>query len=297
MEFPTRGSSTAEQHVASGPAVDEPVSTHGTSPRVDGRSKRPDQIYAIPVLPSHFSRYASPPHWIADTLYRQAERALALIILIVTLPLTVAAAILIKLDSRGPAIFVQRRVRRSRVRRGSELIGRKDLVPPEGEFEPDTLYWVPEPFKFPKFRTMVDQALERYTDLCWWESGIDPDRFHDMYYKVEDDPRLTRVGRFLRRTSIDELPNFWSVVVGDMNLVGPRPEAPKILRYYTPEGMAKFTVKPGITCLSKIHGRGHLTVGEQIALDLEYVRRRSLKLDLMISVQTVWVVLKGKGAF
>lgn len=110
-------------------------------------------------------------------------------------------------------------------------------------------------------------------------------------------PRVTRVGRLLRKLSIDELPNLWSVVKGDMALVGPRPEAPEVLQYYTPEEMVKFTLKPGITGLAQIRGRGLLDWGETIALDLEYLQNRSVLLDLKIIILTILRVITRHGAF
>jgi lipopolysaccharide/colanic/teichoic acid biosynthesis glycosyltransferase len=105
------------------------------------------------------------------------------------------------------------------------------------------------------------------------------------------------VGRVLRKLSIDELPNFWSVLVGDMRLVGPRPEAPEVLRYYSPEEMYKFVCKPGITGLAQINGRGFLNWGETLAWDLEYVRTRSHVLDLKILLLTLKRVVARDGAF
>jgi len=269
----------------------------GERPLRRGQPKRADQVYAIPVEPSDCPPAASIALRMVEALYCTAERLIAFLALIVAMPVMLLVTIVIKADSPGPALFLHKRARRSRPRPGRELIGRDDLAPPEGHFEPDKLYWTPESFRFPKFRTLVDKAIDRFPSLCWWESGIDPAQFESMHYKVENDPRVTRAGRWLRKATVDELPNFWSVLVGDVRLVGPRPEDPKIQRYYSAEQMKKFTVKPGITCLSKVYGRGDLPVGEQIALDLEYVRNRSLKGDLKILARTAWVVITGKGAF
>lgn len=268
----------------------------GGGPGRERPEKRLQQVYAIPVERGTKRRWW-PPVWLAETLYCLFERVVALTALAVSLPALLVAAVAIKLDSRGPVLFLHRRVGRCQPRRGRDLMGRTDLVPPNGQFEPEKLYWVPRTFRLPKLRTLVDNAVARFPGLCWWESGIDPAQFESMYYKIEDDPRVTRAGRWLRRTTIDELPNFWSVLLGQIRLVGPRPEAPKILRYYSPQQMKKFTVKPGITCLSKVCGRGKLTVGEQITLDLQYVRNRSLRLDLKILLLTARTVLTGEGAF
>jgi lipopolysaccharide/colanic/teichoic acid biosynthesis glycosyltransferase len=114
---------------------------------------------------------------------------------------------------------------------------------------------------------------------------------------LRQDPRVTRIGRVLRRLSVDELPILWSVLAGDMRLVGPRPEAPEVLRYYSCEEMYKFAVKPGITGLAQINGRGLLNWGETLAFDLEYVRTRTVMLDLKILLVTLQRVLFRHGAF
>ena len=129
------------------------------------------------------------------------------------------------------------------------------------------------------------------------------ENFHAQFPTIQDDPRVTRVGGTLRKLSLDEIPNLWSVVVGDMSLVGPRPEAPEVLQYYTPEEMTKFTCKPGITGLAQISGRGLLNWGETLALDLQYVRNRSVALDLKIILlddqarhHPAWRVLRFREA-
>lgn len=228
--------------------------------------------------------------------YRAFEVLLTLAILLIAAPLMLLEAILIRLDSPGPALFWQRRVAQSSIKRGRELADRPDLIPPDGGFESDRLYLVPETIEFVKFRTMYADARARFPEL--YEVHF-PNRetFLRSYYKRENDPRVTRVGRFFRRTTIDELPNLLLVLTGAMRLVGPRPEGPWLAPYYSPEQMLKFTVKPGVTGLAQSSGRGQLPVGEQIACDLEYVRRRSVWLDLQILVKTFLGVLRQKGAF
>src|SRR5207245_9769472 len=109
--------------------------------------------------------------------------------------------------------------------------------------------------------------------------------------------RLTRVGCVVRELSIDELPNLWCVLTGQIRLVGPRPEAPEVLQYYTPEEMYKFALKPGITGLAQINGRGLLNWGETLKWDLEYVHTRTVWLDIKILFTTLWLVLTRRGAF
>ena len=112
--------------------------------------------------------------------------------------------------------------------RGRELEGRLDLQPPPDGYEPDTLYYVPNYFRLVKFRTMYSDARSRFPDL--YEYSFAPGEFHKRYGAQRNDPRVTRIGSVLRKLSVDELPNLWSVLVGDMRLVGPRPEAPEVLR-------------------------------------------------------------------
>jgi lipopolysaccharide/colanic/teichoic acid biosynthesis glycosyltransferase len=121
--------------------------------------------------------------------------------------------------------------------------------------------------------------------------------FHQRVFKIQHDPRVTRVGRILRKLSVDELPNLWSVLVGDMRLVGPRPEAPEVLQYYTAEEMYKFACTPGITGLAQINGRGLLNWGDTLKWDLQYIRTRSVTQDLKIILLTLKHVLTRRGAF
>ncbi len=111
------------------------------------------------------------------------------------------------------------------------------------------------------------------------------------------DPRVTPAGRWLRKSTLDELPNFWNVITGEMALVGPRPEIPEMLRYYNDEALKKFTVRPGITGLAQSSGRGNLLFLEGIELDIQYVENRSLALDLKIIWKTVSGILRQEGAF
>ena len=118
-----------------------------------------------------------------------------------------------------------------------------------------------------------------------------------LRFKVERDPRITRVGQWLRKSTLDELPNFWNLLKGDIALVGPRPEIPEMLKYYAPEQLPKFSVRPGITGLAQTHGRGNLAFQQTIAWDLEYVRRKSLWLDIRIILRTLRLWLTLDGAF
>jgi len=171
-------------------------------------------------------------------------------------------AIAIKLDSRGPVFF-------SQVRAG--LGGR--------------------PFRIYKFRTMRVDAEERLEDVVSLEQLEDP------MFKLRDDPRVTRVGRALRRLSIDELPQLFNVFVGEMSIVGPRPEQVEIVERYSPEDRFRLTVKPGVTGPMQVFGRGELTFAERLAVELEYIENPSLARDLRIVLHTVPAVVRGTGAF
>ena len=116
-------------------------------------------------------------------------------------------------------------------------------------------------------------------------------------FKVAQDPRITRVGQFLRRSSLDELPQLLNVLKGDMSLVGPRPPIPQEVLQYEPWQLRRLSVRPGITCLWQISGRSRLGFDEWMRLDMEYIGRRSLALDLKILLRTIPAVLSGEGAY
>jgi lipopolysaccharide/colanic/teichoic acid biosynthesis glycosyltransferase len=232
---------------------------------------------------------------IAEALYRAFEITATLVALAGLMPIIAIVALAVKLDSPGPVLFFQSRTCQSRRIPGAEA-QRRRLIPPPGGFEPNELYWVPSFFRFVKFRTMYVDAPERFPELYDYVS-YDPNAFHGYHVKTERDPRVTRLGRILRRITVDELPNFWCVLTGQMRLVGPRPEIPEVLRYHRAEEMYKFSVKPGITGLAQINGRGRLSWGEMIDWDLKYVRTRTIMLDLKIIWVTIWSVLAKRGAF
>jgi lipopolysaccharide/colanic/teichoic acid biosynthesis glycosyltransferase len=142
-----------------------------------------------------------------------------------------------------------------------------------------------------KFRTMRIDAEERLEDVVSLEELEDP------MFKIRDDPRVTRVGRVLRRLSIDEVPQLFNVLVGEMSIVGPRPEQVEIVERYSPEDRFRLTVKPGVTGPMQVFGRGELTFAERLAVELEYIENRSLTRDLRIVLHTVPAVVRGTGAF
>lgn len=194
------------------------------------------------------------------------EKLFAIIVFVLLFPLLILIAVAIKIDSQGPVIFSQYRMGK----------GRKRYV-------------------FYKFRTMYEDARRRYPSLYKYE--YTRSEIKRMKFKIEDDPRLTPFGKYIRKTSLDELPNLINVIKGDMSLVGPRPEIPEMLRYYSKEQLIKFSIKPGVTGLAQVSGRGLLTFQETINLDILYVREKSIKTDINISLKTIIVVLKAVGAF
>ncbi|HEU0119467.1 MAG TPA: sugar transferase [Bryobacteraceae bacterium] len=195
-----------------------------------------------------------------------AERSLALCILIILSPILCVVGLLVLLDSPGPVLF-----RQWRVGAGGRL------------------------FRFTKFRTYFTDARERFPELYNYSYG--EKEIEQVCFKVPNDPRATRVGAWLRQTTLDELPNFWHVLTGHMALVGPRPEIPEMLPHYRDGELRKFTVRPGVTGLAQISGRGNLSFRETVAFDLAYVENQSLLEDLRILLKTAQCVVFRRGAF
>jgi len=147
-------------------------------------------------------------------------------------------------------------------------------------------------FKFYKFRSMVRNADKlKDTLIAQNESG------DGVIFKMKQDPRITRVGRFIRRFSIDEMPQFLNVLLGDLSLVGPRPPVPREVAEYTLEERKRLHAKPGLTCLWQIGGRSEIPFKEQVRLDLQYIHSQSLWQDILIMLKTVPAVLLGRGAY
>jgi exopolysaccharide biosynthesis polyprenyl glycosylphosphotransferase len=146
------------------------------------------------------------------------------------------------------------------------------------------------PFRLYKFRTMQPGAEDNLP-------VVDLDELEEPMFKLNDDPRVTRVGRILRRLSLDELPQFYNVLRGDMSIVGPRPEQVELVERYAPEHLFRLDVKPGITGPMQVHGRGDLTFAERLAVELDYVENMSFARDLHIVARTVPTVIRGRGAY
>jgi exopolysaccharide biosynthesis polyprenyl glycosylphosphotransferase len=200
-----------------------------------------------------------------SAIYNIAKRALDIIAstlgLIILSPILLVVAILIKLESKGPAIFSQKRIG----------LNKKE-------------------FKMYKFRSMVQNAEELKEKLAKENEMSGP------MFKMKNDPRVTKVGRFIRKTSIDELPQLINVLKGEMSLVGPRPSLPKEVSKFEPWMLRRLSVKPGLTCYWQVSGRNNIDFEDWMKLDLQYVNDRSFWLDLKLILKTATVLFGDKNA-
>lgn len=201
--------------------------------------------------------------WGAKVLKRTMDIIVSLAGLIVLSPLFLLMAIIIKLTDGGPILYVSQRVGK----------------------------WGKE-FAFPKFRSMYVNADQIKTDMQHLSQHEDPKTF-----KMRSDPRVTRIGRFMRRFSIDELPQLWCVLTGEMSLVGPRPPLPSEVAMYTLEDRRRLDVIPGLTCFWQVGGRSEIPFDEQVKLDVQYIESQSLWVDFKLLLKTIPAVLFGKGAY
>jgi len=260
--------------------------------------------------PSPAPQTASPPGFgLEDVVRRALDILVSGSLLVILMPLMVMVAVLVKFDSPGPVLFRQTRIGRNfRRRRGAAQPVERRAIDQMGR-----------PFVLYKFRTMFSDARERFPHLYTYsyseeelrtlpikvlvaeKRGFGNDRStvrtEAPVSMMIDDPRVTRVGRLLRRTSLDELPNMMNVLKGDMHLVGPRPDITANILYYDERELSILGVKPGITGLAQVKGRGFLTFEQTNAYDLEYLERRSLWLDLQILAWTIPALLKRHGAY
>jgi lipopolysaccharide/colanic/teichoic acid biosynthesis glycosyltransferase len=226
---------------------------------VEVRSPAPADLSDLPVgVP--FPRAPARPGWFAPAK-RGLDVVLAVALLLASSPVILAAAVGIVAVSGGSPFYRQDRV---------GLGGRR--------------------FRMFKLRTMVRGAHAMLPKLRRFNEADGP------VFKMRDDPRLHRLGAFLRRTSIDELPNFFNVLLGDMAIVGPRPPLPEEVAHYDEYALRRLVVKPGVTCLWQISGRSHLSFEEWMALDNAYIDAWSPWYDLEIVARTIPAVLRGVGA-
>jgi exopolysaccharide biosynthesis polyprenyl glycosylphosphotransferase len=187
---------------------------------------------------------------------------MSLALLVLLLPLMLLVALAIRLDSPGAALLKQKRIGRDRV-----------------------------PFDCYKFRSMCVDAEAQRKALAHRNEMTGP------VFKIRSDPRVTRVGRVLRKYSLDELPQLINVLKGEMSLVGPRPPLPEEVERYEPRHMKRLEVKPGLTCIWQVSGRNEICFERWVELDIEYIEHRSLWLDLVILVRTVPAVITARGAY
>lgn len=189
-------------------------------------------------------------------------------------PLLLVVALVIKLTDWGPILFWQRRV---------GIHGRE--------------FW------FPKFRSMMPNADRLIRMLSSRNEHAKPveagreSKKKDVTFKMKNDPRITWIGRIIRKLSIDEMPQLWCVLKGDMSLVGPRPPLPTEVARYTPFDRRRLEVTPGLTCIWQVSGRGDIPFPQQVAMDIEYIEKRGFWFDLKMMALTIPAVLKGKGAY
>jgi lipopolysaccharide/colanic/teichoic acid biosynthesis glycosyltransferase len=227
-------------------------------------SKRPTRTAppAVATLPVYVRSTAGP-----SAAYTTAKRLLdigvSITLLMVLSPLFLIVALCVKLTDGGPVFFRQKRV---------GLNGRV--------------------FDFIKFRSMVVDAEFRKAELLKLNK-----HGNSITFKMCRDPRVTWVGRILRKTSIDEMPQLWNVLIGEMTLVGPRPAVVPEVQRYTYRERQRLAVTPGLTCFWQVSGRADLDFQQQVDLDVRYIRERSLWLDLKLMLLTIPAVLSGKGAY
>ncbi|MFL5898100.1 MAG: sugar transferase [Solirubrobacterales bacterium] len=217
-----------------------------------------NRLAELPVLDFRFS---DPPRSTL-AMKRAMDVLVSAVLLVVLAPLLAGVAVWILLDDGRPVLFRQRRAGR------------------EGT-----------PFTMVKFRTMVADAEQRLPELVDIE-GLDQPAF-----KIPDDPRITRSGRWLRRTSIDELPQLWNVLRGEMSLVGPRPEEERVVAMYDERQRGRLAVKPGMTGPMQVYGRSDLTFEERLAMERDYLDNLSLLTDLAILLRTPRAMVRGEGAY
>lgn len=234
------------------------------------------------VLINHFESFSTPNRKLAAELNLQLRRGLwwfawdgmmkvkrgvdiagATAGVVALSPVFFAVAAAIKIEDRGSLIYTSKRVGRH---------GRE--------------------FNFYKFRSMVEDA-EKLKELLLQENESEA----GVIFKMKDDPRITKVGKFIRRASLDELPQLFNVLLGDMSLVGPRPPLPKEVEQYKVGERYRLEVTPGLTCLWQVNGRSNLDFHQQVKLDREYIHDQTLFKDIKLIFQTIPAVLSGQGSY
>lgn len=201
--------------------------------------------------------------WFAYVVKRLMDIFVSLMAIIILSPLMIAVAVLIKLESKGPIIFKQVRV---------GINGRH--------------------FNFYKFRSMRQNAESQKSQILSKNESKD-----GVIFKMKKDPRITKIGSFIRKFSIDELPQLFNVLEGSMSLVGPRPPLPAEVQSYTLEDRKRLHIKPGITCIWQVSGRSDIPFKKQVKLDEEYIKSHGFWRDIILLLKTIPAVITGKGAY
>jgi lipopolysaccharide/colanic/teichoic acid biosynthesis glycosyltransferase len=229
-----------------------------SNPELLGPGTELNRVAELPLLDFRFS----DPSRSTVLIKRALDIAVSGTALILLAPLFLTIALLILIDTGRPVLFRQ-------IRAGKDG----------------------EPFTMLKFRTMVSDAEERLTEL------IDLRELEQPAFKIPNDPRVTRVGRHLRRLSLDELPQLFNVFRGDMSLVGPRPEETAVVEMYTERQRIRLDAKPGLTGPMQVYGRGDLSFEERLAIERDYLESPSITSDLAILARTPRAIIRGDGAY
>src|SRR5580765_4218963 len=216
------------------------------------------------LLRFHLEQQRLRAHWLAhgtSIMKRSLDITLSLFFLILLSPLFAAIALLVWIEDGGPVFFAQTRV---------------------GQYG--------RHFKMYKIRSMCLDAEQRLKEL------LEKNQHKEgVTFKLKDDPRITLAGKWLRKFSLDELPQFFNVFIGNMSLVGPRPPVPREVAKYSPADRRRLATKPGITCIWQVSGRSEIDFSGQVQLDVNYIESQSLWTDLKILTLTLPAVLSGKG--
>jgi exopolysaccharide biosynthesis polyprenyl glycosylphosphotransferase len=215
-------------------------------------------VEGLPLIHVEIPQYDGAKH----LLKRALDMTLSALGLLLVSPILLVIGLIVRLDSPGPALFRQERVGRNG-----------------------------KPFHMLKFRSMVETAEDDLAGL------LDKNEGAGVLFKIRSDPRITRVGRFIRKYSLDELPQLWNIVAGQMSLVGPRPPLPAEVQNYETHMHRRLYIKPGLTGMWQVNGRSNLSWEESVRLDLYYVENWSLAGDLMIIWRTFKIIIRPQGAY
>lgn len=237
-------------------------------------ASRPGQPAPLDVLSRPIPLEASSTFLPVDRRYQLAKRILDVSFTLLALPVIVVvgalAAFFIRLDSKGSVLFRQRRVGQHGV-----------------EFEM---------LKLRSMQSFCDDGIHRTATVLYLSGQpLSTNAKNERVYKLDHDPRVTRVGRIIRKTGIDELPQFWNVLMGHMTLVGPRPPLAYEVEHYDEHSRLRLSGKPGLTGLWQVYGRSRVTFQEMVEMDISYLQRQSIWLDLKLILLTVVVMLRGRG--